>query len=206
MGKFIDRELFDWQRTVVNENKRFNLEEFMKNKYDTSAAVVLITPLQAIMCKCSMGGNYQEWLHTDVLQAMYSAVYEEEVEIKEASAFKDLFKNDNNIRMLLCSGISTNIIYLPEVIDINQYNCLNEFNNMIKDIYDNNKAYFDKYSMFFGYISSGDDDFSEEVDINNIDSILELAKERIGSFSYSDEYRIGNDIRHDVMVKTRKKY
>lgn len=187
MGNFINGVVYDWQQYIINKNRSFDLSKFMVNNYSTNGAVVLITPLQAIMSECfaKRGDGYA---HVDTMKSIYSSVYEENVKTNGEEIYNDLFTDDNNIRMRLCSSISINVIYIPSVITDSQYNYLVNFNNMIKNIYMKNKTYFDEFPMQFS------SNLVDEYSLNNIDNIVAMARNNVGTFSYLDEYLIGEDI------------
>lgn len=178
--------------TVEKEHLNFDLEKFMKKEGASSGAVVLMTPKQIVATDCfvrrELDPTYGE--HGFALEAISNAVYADYGVYNTSYnlIWQAIALADGNIFMQLCTDCSS-IIWIPEVISISQYNSLLLFNEKIKEIYSNNKEYFDLYPMAF--ISNLRED---KEDLNNIDTILEIAKGKIGNVNLKMETIVGDNI------------
>lgn len=207
------KEFNDVQSGVSRKHHYFNLEKFMNGGYNVDAAVCLITPLQVVMTDCYKKNDYMSYYtHEDTMKEIYGAVYcgNEEVLNKkwEMSWPYDVIK-DGNICMQMCNNISKECsndvaISIPNVISKEQYDALVDFNLYIKKIYENNKNYFDKRSICFRFSINNNIKESDMQSFNNIDSLLENIKMRIGDVTYRDEFIVGTSLNGSLSDNKRK--
>lgn len=95
---------------------------------------------------------------------------------------------DGNIFVRFCLyGI--NIVGLPKVISVSQYNFLVAFNEKIKEIYLHNEYRFNNEPISF--VTFDDLGYS----MNNIEAILVEAKKRIGDVKDNNEIIVGDSIK-----------
>lgn len=184
------------QFRVKMQHSKFDLETFMNHYTSVSdAAVLLLTPSQVVTTNLFVNNNYGDFcVHEDTLREIYNTIYVDFEKPKtQKKTLQDSIMADGNIFMLLMNGpAAINIIGIPDVISVSQYNLLVDFNNKIKEMYENDKSYFDSFPMrFITYY--GSDNYNENV--NNIDAILVNLKNSIGDAQEREEVILGDSIK-----------
>lgn len=184
------------QLRLKKEHLIFDLEKFMLNKGTSDGALLLITPSQILMTDCFVSAFEDDpfGCHLDVADYMYKAIYGESKLFEGGNPFiwQELVMEDGNVCLQLCRSedMAISLVCVPEIISENQYNLLVEFNNRVKEIYVNNKNYFDNSPMGFVLYDS-----DNECDtLNNLDDILLVLKDRIGKVNSRQEVILGNSI------------
>ena len=204
----LDNEAQQKVLKLINDN--FNLEHFMKGQYGKKGSkfndggVFLATDSQFILTDNFSSRNIlDEGDHGTTVNTFYHAMYNKEHNIDH---FRDSFsiwqeyvlaKGDICIQLVSAGENCDSLVWLPNVISENQYKMLEEFNNKIKEAYANDPGYFDKNPMIFTGLRDNNH-YTTENEIktkNNIDEILEEAKNRIGKKNpIPNENIVGTDM------------
>lgn len=186
ISNFMTVELFQnldssEQSKLLNNNaSNFDLEEFMLNRTDCDGGIFFASENQSFMVdnfttKYTKDGGE----HGYTVEAIYSVIEGQNFEFNNVPWQHELISK-GDICIQLCAGNSSPI-WIPENISQFQYDQLVKLNDQIKQIYSNNKEYFDQYPMDF-YIQIGTDYDNAFSSQNNLDSVLEKIKNNITAY------------------------
>lgn len=214
VNKIDNNKLSSNQYLVRRKHNNFDLELFMRNRFTTDGwsiadgADLIVTPLQYVMTECFVrlpDSHYCD--HASTVEAIYAAIYSDFqgfIENGKQSWYDSVVK-DGNIIIQMCSGPNSfHIMGIPNVISQSQYNFLVVFNESIKEIYESNRDYFDRYPMRFTLMHSFYN-YYEDKNVNCIDGIVEMMKNRVVNVETKEEFILGTGIT-SLTEENKKEY
>lgn len=191
-------DLENKQIMISEQNKKFNLEQFLLGD-GYEGAVVIITDKQIVMNDCSSYGT--KWKHEYILKDIYEAIKNLEI---DDNVVDDIIKDGNIYITMIANKFlgKLGFVFAPDVISREQYDILNAFNEKVGEICTKNKNSFSGIGTSLTFNSANDCS-----SVNGLDDILDNLKSKIGNKNAMNEVVIGDTIdsfKDKDIISTRK--